>query len=272
MTAIAIDETNGLLALNNIVCETDFVATNEKFVYFTKLFANLLLQHKKEISQEDYDSLKIDTYKDNMDIDNEIKGLTINECVKYLISKTGENCQIKNLILHKFNPENEVVGIYLHNSAGKNIGKKASFVILQTDNLKMSENQRNKFKELADQVAMQVIACKPKYLNRSEIPEEILKKESDMIKEGLLAMKNDSTIVSKNDDTDYANMSEEKLNKMVNKKIENWIESNCLNEQEFVIIDHDAKQSHDKTLNVVGKRAKGFGVPNAKIKEFRSFI
>ena len=123
MTAISIDENEGLLALNNILCETDFVATNEKFVYFTKLFANLLLAHKKEIQKEDYDNIKIENIPNN-EIDPEIKGLTITECLKYLISKTGENCQIKNLILHKFNPENEVVGVYLHNAAGVNIAKK----------------------------------------------------------------------------------------------------------------------------------------------------
>jgi len=269
MTAISINESEGYLALNNIVCETDFVATNEKFVNFTKLFANLLLAHKKEIQKEEYDIIKIDSYTN--DIDPEIKGLTINECVKYLISKTGENCQIKNLIFHKFNPEKEVVGIYLHNSAGENIGKKASFVVLECEG-KMSENQRKKFKELADQVAMQVIALKPNYLNKSDIPDEIIQKESNLIKEGIMAMTKDSSIQSKNDDTDYATLSEEKLCKLINRKIENWIEANCLNEQEFVIIDHDAKASHDKVSSVVAKRAKSFGVPNGKIKEFRSFI
>jgi elongation factor Ts len=269
MTAISINENEGLLALNNIVCETDFVAANEKFVYFTKLFANLILEHKDEIQKEDYDTLKIDKYFNN--VDSEIKGLTINECVKYLISKTGENCQIKNLLLHKFNPENEVVGIYLHNTVGENIGKKAAFVILQSEG-KMSENQRKKFKELADQVAMQIIASKPKYLNRSEISEEILHKESELIKEGIIAMTKDSSIQSKNDDTDYSSLSEEKLNKLINRKIENWIESNCLNEQEFVIIDHDAKNSNEKVINIVSKRSKNFGVINGKIKEFRSFL
>lgn len=269
MTAVSIDENSGLLALNNIVCETDFVATNEKFVFFTKLFADLLLKHKKPISIEDFDTIKIDDYVS--DLDKEIKGLTINECVKYLISKTGENCQIKNLILQEFNPEREVVGIYLHNSAGHNIGKKAAFVILECDG-KITENQKSKFKDLADKIAMQVIASKPKYLKRSDIPEDIIKNESDLIKEGIIAKTKDSSIISKNDDTDYSALSDDKLNKMINRKIENWIESNCLNEQEFVIIDHDAKSSNEKTGNVVTKRAKGFGVVNARIKQFRSFI
>ncbi len=205
-------------------------------------------------------------------IDSELKGLNLSECLKYLISKTGENCQVKTLSLTKYNPEHEVAGTYVHNALEASVGKKAALVVLQCEaGTKITENQRNKLKELADQVAMQIVAAKPKYLNKEDIPVEVLQKESDLIKEGILAKRADSSIVSKNDDTDYQNMSEEKLNDLISKKIKNWVDSVCLNEQEFVIVDHDAKASHDKTAAIVAKRAKGFGIANLKIKEYKSF-
>jgi elongation factor Ts len=253
-----------------MVCETDFVATNKMFVDFAKNFANYLLLNKKNLEENDFVNLTLDKYISN--IDSELKGLTLNECMKYLISKTGENCQIKNLIFEKYNPENEIVGLYLHNTVEETVGKKASFVILKCDEgVKITENQRKKLKELAEQIAMQIIASKPKYLNKEDIPEEVLKKESEMIKEGVYALKSDSTIKSKNDDTDYQNMTEEQINKLVEKKIKNWTDNACLNEQEFVIVDHDAKANHEKVGVIVAKRAKSFGISNLKIKDFKSF-
>jgi len=253
-----------------MLCETDFVASNKMFVEFSKHFANFLLAHKSNIQDSDFVNLKMDQYI--RDLNPELKGLTLNECLKYLISKTGENCQINTLFLTSYNPENEIAGIYLHNTVEETVGKKAAFVILKCDpGTKITENQRKKLKELADQVAMQIIASKPRYLNKEDIPIEILKKESELIKEGILSKKADSSIVSKNDDTDYQNMPEEKLNKLIEKKIQNWIENSCLNEQEFVIIDHDAKASHDKTGAIVAKRGKNIGIGNLKIKEFKSF-
>jgi len=240
------------------------------FVDFTKHFANFLLANKAKIAENEFANLTLEKHLSN--IEAEIKGLTLNECLKYLISKTGENCQIKNLVLIKYNPENEFAGIYLHNLIEASVGKKAALVVLHCDaGTKITENQRNKLKELAVQVAMQIVASKPKYLNKEDIPVEVLKKESEIIKEGIMAKKADSSIVSKNDDTDYQNMSEENLNKLIEKKIKNWVDSVCLNEQEFVIVDHDAKASHEKTLAVVTKRAKGFGIANLRIKEFQSF-
>lgn len=253
-----------------MLCETDFVASNKMFVDFTKNFANFLLSHKSNIEETDFVNLTLDKHLPQ--IDAELKGLNLNEYLKYLISKTGENCQIKNLSLTKYNPEQEVAGTYLHNSLEDCVGKKAALVILQCDaGTKITENQRNKLKELADQVAMQIVASKPKYLNKEDIPIEVLKRESELIKEGIMTKKADSSIVSKNDDTDYQNMSDESLNNLINKKIKNWVESVCLNDQEFVIVDHEAKASHDKTAAVVAKRAKGFGIANLRIKEFKSF-
>lgn len=253
-----------------MLCETDFVACNKMFVDFTKHFANFLLSHKSNILEHDFPNFTLDKYLSNIDL--ELKGLTLNECLKYLISKTGENCQIKNLILLKYNPENEVAGTYLHNTIEATVGKKAALVVLQFDQgTKLTENQKNKLKDLADQVAMQIVASKPKYLNKEDIPSDVLKKESELLREGILAKKADSSIVSKNDDTDYQNMSDENLNKLIEKKIKNWVDSVCLNEQEFVIVDHDAKASHDKTITVLNKKAKALGIPNVRIKEFKSF-
>jgi translation elongation factor EF-Ts len=269
LISISINQQEGLIALSNIVCETDFVANTKMFIDFNKYFSKFILAHKQNLSENDFAALEINKYI--VDIDNELKGLKLNECIKYLISKTGENCQIKNLFLHKFNPENEFVGKYLHNTVEEDVGKKAAFVILKCEVEKISEKQREKLQELADQVAMQIIASKPRYLTKDEIPAEELKKESELIREGIIAKTKDQTIVSKNEDIDYQNLSEEKLNKLIEKKIASWIDSVCLNEQEFVIVDHDAKSTHEKTGVVVGKRGKSFGITNVKIKEFRAF-
>ena len=234
---------------------------------FTKNFKNLIISHKKKIEQTEYNTLKLEDYI--KDINTELKGLNINETLKYLISKTGENCQIKELSLTHYEKETEIAGVYLHNTLEESVGKKGSLVILKSES-KFTENQRKKLQELADQIAMQIVASKPRYLNKEDIPKEILIIESSLIKEGIMNKKKDASIVSKNEDIDY-NLSEDKLNKLIEKKIENWIESVCLNEQEFVIVDHESKATHENVEKVLTKKAKSFGLSKVRIKEFRSF-
>ena len=109
------------------------------FVDFAKNFAKFLLVHKTNLEETDFVNLTLDKYLQN--IDPELRGLTLNECLKYLISKTGENCQIKNLSLTRYTPENEVAGTYLHNSLEDTVGKKAALVVLQCEaGAKLTEN------------------------------------------------------------------------------------------------------------------------------------
>lgn len=270
ITVFSHNEVEGLIVLNNIVCETDFVASNKMFIDFAKILSDFVLCHKQNLTENDFSSLTLDKYLS--DITPEMKNLNIKDAIKYIISKTGENCQIKNLIFTKYDHEKEFAGIYVHNSLEENVGKQGSYVILHCEsNVKITENQRNKLKDFANKVAMQIIASKPRFLNKEDIPAEILQKESEIIKEGIIAKRNDTTVINKNDSTDYKNMPEDKLNKLIEKKIENWIESVCLNEQEFLIVDHDSKNNHEKVKDIVSKIGKQFGVPNVSIKEFKFY-
>lgn len=49
--------------------------------------------------------------------------------LKHLISKTQENCKITTYNLYEYNPEHEVVGVYLHSSPAVDIGLKGAFVV-----------------------------------------------------------------------------------------------------------------------------------------------
>ena len=106
---------------------------------------------------------------------------------------------------------------------------------------------------------MQVVASRPKYLNKNDVPKDVLEHETKIIKDGIL---DDKETMSKNVD----------VNKIVNSKVNNWYGENVLNEQQFVIVEHDSKDSKLKVADVVSKKGKELGIDDLKIKEFKLLI
>lgn len=103
---------------------------------------------------------------------------------------------------------------------------------------------------------MQVIASKPRYLNKEDIPEEVLENEKRILKEGII-----------NNNTN----KELNIDKILNSKLNNFIEENILNEQLYVIIEHDVKDNKAKVKEIVAKKGKELGYPDLKISEFKYY-
>ena len=57
-------------------------------------------------------------------LDPDVKSQTIEEAIKFVISKTQENCQLARIFKTSFSERNgEVVATYLHNKLSPGIGK-----------------------------------------------------------------------------------------------------------------------------------------------------
>lgn len=105
---------------------------------------------------------------------------------------------------------------------------------------------------------MQVVASNPKYLNKTDVPEDVLEAEKKIIKDGLLS----------NEETKNKKLDIEKVTKA---KINSWYEDNVLNEQQFVIVDHEDTDSKAKVSNVVSKKGKELNIDDLKLKDFKLF-
>jgi len=138
--------------LLEINCETDFVARNEKFITLTKSLCELALQ-VKATSVEDF--LKAKT--DNAVVEN---------IIAQAIAKTGENIIVRRLAYMQLNNKPGFFGLYIHSQGGK-IG-----ALVQFETTSAFSNNT-----LGREIAMHVVFAKPQYLNRGDIPADVVENE-----------------------------------------------------------------------------------------------
>ncbi len=132
-----------------INCETDFVARDTNFAAFVDAVATTALQAQ----EQDITKLSAMTLQDS--------GKTIEEARHELISKIGENVQIRRITLTQSAATS--VGTYLH---GSRIGV---MVELDADNV-----------DLARDIAMHIAASKPIVVSPDNVPADVVAKEKEI--------------------------------------------------------------------------------------------
>ena len=131
-------------------CETDFAAKDNLFTEFVDRIASLIL-HNNLDDMEQLDKQKSDDFE------------SVEEYRKFTISKLGENITIRRFRRISLDG---ILGRYIHGS------KIASIVLLDYDDSV----------ELAKNIAMHVAASKPEYISNTDIPEEVIKEESRILR------------------------------------------------------------------------------------------
>ena len=184
--ALSLSDDNKIANIMEINCETDFVAKDKNFLEFVKKISDVSLQNYKGNIDEFYKSKDLD-------------GKTIEDVRLELVSKVGENVQIRRI--QKIESNGSYIGHYIH---GTKIGVA---VLLQKEN----EN-------LAKDICMHIAAMKPKALNSDDISKEDLNKE----KEIYMAQAKES------------GKPEEIIQKMVEGKIKKYVSEVTLIDQPFV--------------------------------------
>ncbi|HZK42802.1 MAG TPA: translation elongation factor Ts [Syntrophomonadaceae bacterium] len=76
----------------------------------------------------------------------------------------------------------------------------------------------DEFKQLAYDIAMQIAAVNPEYINREEVPEEVIKREKDVLRAQALEEGKPEKIVDK----------------MIEGRMEKYLKEKCLMEQDFI--------------------------------------
>ena len=174
--------------LVEVNCETDFVAKGDMYLDFVKEVA---------------DYVYVNDVKDIDQLVSEKSEATINAT-----AKIGEKISIRRFA--KFTTETGVVTSYIHMG-----GKVGVLVELEGCSCDVA-------KELAHDVALQIAASKPLYLNSSEVPAEVIEKEKEIL---LAQIENDEKLKNK---------PEMVKAKMVEGRIGKYYEENCLLNQAFV--------------------------------------
>lgn len=205
----------GVGAMVEVNSETDFVAKNETFQKFVSDLAIAVVTE----NPADVDALKAVKYPES--------NLTVEEMLREKILTIGENLQLRRFVRYDANTTNVA---YMH--MGGKIGVLVALNV--SDNLKGN----SVVEEMGHDVCMQIAAMNPSYLNRADVPAEVLEKE----KEILLAQ----TI----NEGKPAAVAE----KIVVGRINKFYEENCLVDQAFV---KENKTSVSKYLSAKAKELGG---------------
>lgn len=198
----------GAGVLVEINCESDFVSRGEKFHEIVDKVANVIAMDKPA----DVDALH------NCKLD----GATVKDFITNQTAVIGEKISIRRFEI--YNTKNKIE-TYIH------MGGKVGVMVEAADFKAGSE-------ETLHDVALQIAAAKPGYVNKGEVPAEVLAKEKDIM---LSQMQNDP----KN-----ANKPQNILEKIVEGKMGKFYQDNCLLEQAFV------KDDSQTVAQVIGSKFK----------------
>lgn len=192
VVAAAFDNVGVVVEVN---AETDFVAGNADF----KAFANAIAKVIADTNPADVEAL--------MACKN-AEGKTVEEMLQDIFLVFRENIKIRRFVRIE-----GAVATYIH--AGGKIGVMVKF---DTD-----VAGKDGFDAMGKNVAMQIAAMNPLFLNPESVPAEVLAKEKDIM---VAQMKEDPKMAGKPDAV---------LAKIVEGKIGKYYKENCLLEQQYVI-------------------------------------
>lgn len=181
--------------------ETDFVAKNEKFVNFVTDCAKTIIETGVSTVEE----LNAAEYMGT--------GRTVTETLNDLILAIGENMKVRRFEVMEGN-----LATYVH--AGGSVGVMVSFDVADEAKAATAE-----FKEMGKNVAMQIAAMSPAYLDEAAVPAEVIEHEKSILAS---QMKEDPKMASK---------PEAVLAKIAAGKMGKYYKENCLVDQEFVRSD-----------------------------------
>jgi len=202
---------SNLGVIAEVNAETDFVAKNPEFVELTKGVVSHIVRH----APKDVDNLMEQAWTD---------GKKVRDLITEKVATIGENITVRRFV--RFQVEGHgVVGSYLHTPP-----RVAALVELACQS--EAATQAEAVQNLARELAMQIAAANPLYINREQVPEALIEKEKEIYKEELKASKKPEKI----------------WDKILVGKLEKYFEQVCLVDQPWI------KEDKNRDLQVAGQR------------------
>ena len=212
----AITADNGVGVVIEVNSQTDFVAKNEVFQSFVKDLAAIVANE----NPADVEALKACTYPGT---DRTVADVTADK-----VLAIGENIQVRRFVRYA-----EGVNVpYIH------MGGKIGVLV----NLEVEGIEADKVIELGKDIAMQIAAMNPAYLDKSDVDQATLDKEKEIL------------LIQAKEDPKNAKKPENIIEKMVMGRIGKYYEENCLLQQAFV---KENKVSVEKHIAEVAKQLGG---------------
>ena len=206
--------------------ETDFVAKNEKFVAFTKDLAQVVAEQ----NPADVEALMACKMGDG----------TVDDALKALILVIKENIKVRRFARYEGH-----CAAYVHGG-----GTHGVIVKFETSDEVAAKPE---FAAFGKDIAMQIAAANPSYLNREQVPADVLNKEKEIV---LAQMANDPKTAGKPDAI---------KEKMAIGKLGKFYKESCLMDQAFI---KDGSMDVTKYVAATAKELGG----DIKIAEYTHYV
>lgn len=190
VVAVKIKDDIGVIV--EINTETDFVAKNERFKKFTGCVLETILNNDPK-NLEDLSQLNACG-----------SDLTVEKALQEEILTIGENIKIRRFVKLKGK-----LMSYVHG------GGTIAVLVKFNDDVDLNNDR---FVEYAKNIAMQIAAANPRYLEPKEIPQNVLDEETEILKQQVI----------------NSGKPENIADKIVAGKIKKFYQEVCLKEQEYV--------------------------------------
>lgn len=197
--------------------ETDFVARNEKFHQYVKEIASQALNSHAPNLEE----FMLEKWAED-------ESLTVEQKLSSMISNFGENMKIRRIA--RLEESNGFVCSYIH--AGGKIG-----VLLDVK----SNVINDELQEMAKNICMQVAALRPMFISESEVGEEYLAREKEILKAQI------------QNDPKEAGKPEKIIEGIINGRLKKELKEVCLMDQIYVKAE-DGKQTVRQYIDLVSKK------------------
>jgi elongation factor Ts len=205
------DEANQISVIVEVNSETDFVAKNEEF-------QSLVLNIAKTIAEQnpaDVDALL------NLKLFGSDR--TVVENLQDKILSIGENMKVRRFVRCE-----GIVSIYVHG-----FGTVGVIVNFATDAATAASEA---FKVMGKDVAMQIAAMNPQYLDKAAVPADVVEHEKEIL------------MAQIQDDEKMKNKPEKVLEGIIIGKINKFFKEVCLLEQQFVKNDEITVEKYIETV------------------------
>lgn len=225
------------LALVEINCETDFVAKNPDVGAFASALAAEMLTDASMANPAENEKAK--------------------ERLQALAMKTGENMQIRRGVVYQASPST-ISNYYVHSDLRKGAAVELSF----SGDAAAAGAQLAAF---AKELAMQSVAMNPKYLQRGEVPAELVAKEREIYKAKMEKDEETAKARAAEAGKPYKPKSPESVAKMLDGRINKFFQEACLIEQASI---RDSKLTILQAVKDLGAKLGG----TVAVKRFNCYI
>ncbi len=185
-------------ALVEVNCESDFVAKSDVFVELCKTIAAAAVDSKAD----DVDALKAVKTANG----------TVDELITAATAKTGEKISLRRVAIQQCGGAIEEAYIHLG-------GKMGTLVELKVEG--RTDANTAELVALAHDVAMHIAAFQPPYVRKTDVPQDAVEHEREIIKQQLM------------NDEKNSKKPEQVLAKIAENKLGKFYEENCLLYQAF---------------------------------------